>query len=233
MGTRQFKIRQMLFKSLGIPEQDEMFMSHSFLWRGSRRCCDVLFTNVRSLPDESLRSKDDWKLIIDFPFDSEGHSPTEDLDRVDNSVRRTKQQRTLVWLPSFFSTRTQSELGKLVIIDRLLLGNNLDQHAKHLSLEDRRRPGCCFRISRVRWLTGSCKPSKRLMRFVLNPRRAHSIRPTTCRSRTSSRCSRRSCCNGPSGQIWAKHWSTCSIRPCRISSRSIQSSARRSNPARI
>ncbi|HKB42023.1 MAG TPA: hypothetical protein VKD72_36695, partial [Gemmataceae bacterium] len=31
MGTRQFKIRQMLFQSLDIPEQDEMFMSHSFV----------------------------------------------------------------------------------------------------------------------------------------------------------------------------------------------------------
>jgi Family of unknown function (DUF6079) len=137
IGTRQFKIRQMLFKSLNIPEQDEMFMSHSFLWRGSRRSCDVLFANVRSLPDESLRSTDDWKLILDFPFDTEGHSPTEDLDRVENFREKHEQQRTLAWLPSFFSTRTQTELAKLVIIDRLLLGNNLDQHAKHLSLEDR------------------------------------------------------------------------------------------------
>ena len=137
IGTRQFKIRQILFKSLGIPEQDEMFMAHNFLWRGSRRSCDVLFTNVRTLPDESLRSKDDWKLILDFPFDSEGHSPTEDLDRVDKFGEKHEKERTLVWLPSFFSTRTQTDLGKLVIIDKLLLGNNLDQHAKHLSLDDR------------------------------------------------------------------------------------------------
>ena len=82
-GNRQFKIRQMLFKSLGIPEQDEMFISHTFWWRGSKRSCDVLFTNVRILPDESLRSGDDWKLIIDFPFDTEGHSPIEDLDRIE------------------------------------------------------------------------------------------------------------------------------------------------------
>ena len=127
----------MLFKSLGIPEQDEMFISHTFWWRGSKRSCDVLFTNVRTLPDESLRSTDDWKLIIDFPFDTEGHSPIEDLDRLNKFREKNERQRTLVWLPSFFSTRTQAELGKLVIIDRLLLGNNLDQHAKHLSLQDR------------------------------------------------------------------------------------------------
>jgi hypothetical protein len=136
-GTRRFKIRQMLFKSLEIPEQDDMFMSHSFTWRGSKRSCDLLFTNVRTLPDESLRAPDDWKVIIDFPFDTEGHSPVEDLDRLDKFREKNEKQRTLVWLPSFFATRTQGELAKLVIIDRLLLGNNLDQHSEHLSLQDR------------------------------------------------------------------------------------------------
>jgi hypothetical protein len=136
-GNRQFLIRQMLFRSLGIPEQDEMFISHQFVWRGSRRSCDVLFTNVRSLPDESLRSSDDWKLIIDFPFDTEGHTPTEDVDRLNRFRDKNEKNRTLVWLPAFFSPRTQAELGKLVIIDRLLLGTSLDQHAKHLSLQDR------------------------------------------------------------------------------------------------
>jgi hypothetical protein len=136
-GNRQFKIRGILFKSLGIPEQDEMFITHTFWWRGSKRACDVLFTNVRTLTDEALRSSQDWKLIIDFPFDSEGHSPNEDLDRLTRFSEKNERQQTLVWLPSIFSPRTQSELGKLVIIDRLLLGNNLDQYAKHLSLQDR------------------------------------------------------------------------------------------------
>ena len=136
-GNRQYRLRQMLFKSLGVPEQDEMYISHAFWWRGSKRSCDVLFTNVRALPDESLRSADDWKLVVDFPFDAEGHSPIEDLDRVNKFREKGERHRTLVWLPSFFSPRTQAELGKLVIIDRLLLGNNLDQHAQHLSLQDR------------------------------------------------------------------------------------------------
>ena len=136
-GNRQYKLRQMLFKSMGVPEQDEMFISHDFPWRGSRRSCDVLFSNVRALPDESLRSGEDWKVVIDFPFDTEGHSPIEDLDRLDKFRDKNEPSRTLVWLPSFFSPRTQAELGKLVIIDRLLLGNNLDQYAQHLSLQDR------------------------------------------------------------------------------------------------
>ena len=88
-------------------------------------------------PTSRCGPSEDWKLIIDFPFDAEGHSPIEDLDRLDKFREKNERHRTLVWLPSFFSPRTQAELGKLVIIDRLLLGNNLDQHAKHLSLQDR------------------------------------------------------------------------------------------------
>lgn len=136
-GTRQYKLRQLLIQSLGVPEQDEMFISHTFSWRGTKRSCDLLFTNVRKLPDDSLRSGSDWKLIIDFPFDEEGHSPIEDVDRLERFREGNESPRTLVWIPAFFSNRIQTELGRLVIIERLLLGNNLDQHAEHLSLQDR------------------------------------------------------------------------------------------------
>lgn len=136
-GNRQFRLRKMLFESIGIPESEELFIHYGFQWRGSRRGCEVLFTNVRALPDESLRSQDEWKLILDFPFDSEGHTPIEDLDRLNKFREKSESHRTMVWLPSFFSTRTQSELGKLVIIDHLLRGSNLDQYAKHMSLQDR------------------------------------------------------------------------------------------------
>lgn len=136
-GTRKFKVRHMLFNSLGIPEQDDLFVSHTHVWRGSKRSCDLLFANVRELTDEAFRSSSDWKLIIDFPFDDEGHSPVEDVDRLQKFREKNETQQTLIWLPSFFSTRTQGELAKLIIIDRLLLGNNLEQHSKHLSAQDR------------------------------------------------------------------------------------------------
>jgi len=135
-GNRQFRLRKMLFESIGIPDSEELLINYDFEWLGSRRTCEVLFTNVRSLPDESLRSQD-WKLILDFPFDSEGHTPIEDLDRLNKFRDRNESHRTIVWLPSFFSTRTQAELGKLVIIDHLLRGSNLDQYAKHMSMQDR------------------------------------------------------------------------------------------------
>ena len=129
-GNRIRKIRELLFESLGVADHDEMFLAHSFVWRGSRRRCDLLYANVRELPDESLRAQgDDWKVVVDWPFDDPGHTPVEDHARVDGFLDRNDATRTLVWLPAFFSLRTQAELGKLVILDHLLRGDNLDQYA--------------------------------------------------------------------------------------------------------
>lgn len=137
-GERQLKIKRMLLTSFGMPEQDNMFFSHKFWWRGTQRICDVLFENVRRTTDEALRSGgDEWKLVIDFPFDNEGKSPQEDIDRLDKFKEKGESQKTIVWLPEFFSTKTQTELGQVVIIDHLLRGNNLDQHASDLSAQDR------------------------------------------------------------------------------------------------
>ena len=136
-GNRQFRLRKMLFESIGIPDSEALFIDYGFQWRGSRRSCEVLFANVRSLTFETFRSQGDWKLILDFPFDSEGHTPIEDLDRLNQFRDKNEPHRTMVWLPSFFSTRSQAELGKLVVIDHLLRGGNLDQYAKHMSMQDR------------------------------------------------------------------------------------------------
>lgn len=137
-ASRNFKIRQVLFNSLQLELKEEFFIAHEFTWRGTKRSCDLLFANVRELTDEGFRnSNDEWKVIIDSPIDVEGHSPIEDLDRIQKFKEKKESHKTLIWLPWFFNTATTSDLGKLVIIDKLLQGNNIDQHANHLSLEDR------------------------------------------------------------------------------------------------
>jgi hypothetical protein len=76
-------------------------------------------------------------VIVDWPFDDPGHDPVEDHAKLDGFLERQDGTQTLAWLSAFFSVRTQGELGKLVILDHLLRGDNLDQHAQHLSLQDR------------------------------------------------------------------------------------------------
>lgn len=139
-GERQLKIKRMLLNSFGMPDDPDksLFDGHKFLWRGTQRFCDVLFDNVCRASDETLRaSGDDWKVIVDYPFDHQGNTPQDDIDRIAKFDEKQEKQKTIIWLPEFFSTKTQTELGQLVVIDHLLRGNNLDQHASDLSAQDR------------------------------------------------------------------------------------------------
>ena len=137
-SSRNYKIRQFLFKSLQLEEMDGLFLNHEFVWRGTKRTCELLFSNVRELTDDGFRtSGNDWKVIIDSPIDSEGHSPVEDFDRIQNFKTKNESHKSLIWLPWFFNTNTNSDLGKLVILDKLLEKNNIEQHSGHLSLSDR------------------------------------------------------------------------------------------------
>lgn len=139
-GNRVRKIKQLLFERLGITTEETLLIEHSFEWRATKRACEVLFSNVRELNDESLRnSGDSWKLIIDYPFDPDtAHTPKSDLARVEK-FRETNPQgaRTIVWLPSFFSQAAKKDLGRLVILDHVLTGARFDGYASRLSAIDR------------------------------------------------------------------------------------------------
>ena len=139
-GERQQTIKRMLLTSFGMPTDVDktFFPAHKFWWRGTQRYCDVLFENVCRTTDEALRSSgSDWKLVIDYPFDNEGLTSQHDIDRIAKFKEKGESHKTMVWLPEFFSPKTQTELGQLVVIDHLLRGNSLDQHASDLSAQDR------------------------------------------------------------------------------------------------
>lgn len=139
-GERQLKIKSMLLKSFGMPNDldKSLFPGYRFIWRGTQRFCDVLFENIRRTTDEALRNNgDDWKLIVDVPFDPEGKPPQEDITRIEKFKEKNESHKSIIWLPEYFSSKTQTELGQLVVIDHLLRGNNLDQHASDLSAQDR------------------------------------------------------------------------------------------------
>ena len=124
---------------MGVEDRDELFLVHSFVWRGSRRRCDVVYANVRELPEESLKAQgDEWKIIVDWPFDDPGHDPRGG-PREARWLPLPATTRRGPWRGSRRSSRPGpgSELGKLVILDHLLRGDNLDQHAQHLSQQDR------------------------------------------------------------------------------------------------
>lgn len=136
-ANRQRRVREVLFTELGLEDQDELFLIHEFQWRGTRRRCEVLFTNVRDLPDESLRSETDWRIVIDFPFDDQGHTAADDIARLQRFTGANRSSRAVVWMPAFLAAQSLKELGTYCILEHVLVGDRFNDYATHLSAVDR------------------------------------------------------------------------------------------------
>lgn len=137
-GNRRRVIRELLFSALGLPMEDTLYLTHSFNWRGTARFVEVVFANIRELTPDALRSReDDWKIIIDFPFDAEGYSARSDLAKLDTFRADEPDTATFCWVPAFFSRASQRDLGLYVLLDYLLTGDRFNEHASHLPAVDR------------------------------------------------------------------------------------------------
>lgn len=138
MGNRRRRIRQMLFEQIGIDDADQFFLELPFKWRNTDRNCEIVFANVRELPDASLQATEHWRLVIDIPFDEGAHGPRDDLSRL-QQFRQSHPtgSRTLVWLPNFFSVDSLRDLGLLVVLEHILAGERFAGYASHLSAQDR------------------------------------------------------------------------------------------------
>ncbi len=138
-GNRIRHIRETLFDQLGIKEEDTFFIEHSFFWRNTRRTCEVVYGNIRTLPDSSfIPNSDEWKLIIDFPFDEHPHGPMDDVGKLQEIQQaHPNGLKTLAWVPSFFSIPSKKRLGRLVILEHILTGDRYRQYSTHLSPQDR------------------------------------------------------------------------------------------------
>jgi hypothetical protein len=138
-GNRIRKIKELLFDELGIAEQDQLFLNHEFKWRATNRTCEALVTNVRELTDATLRKDgEQWRVIIDYPFDTEAHTPRDDVARIEVFRSQNEQpSRALVWLPSFLSLSAKRDLGTLIKLDYILKGERFPQFVTRLSLVER------------------------------------------------------------------------------------------------
>lgn len=137
-GNRIRKIKDLLFQQLGVKQEDKLSLHHESVWRATKRSCELVFTNIRDLTDSSLTTiGDEWKVIIDYPFDTEGHGPRDDIARIERYLRENEPaSRTIAWVPSFLSVQALKELGTLVILDYILTGERFSNYVTHLSPVD-------------------------------------------------------------------------------------------------
>jgi hypothetical protein len=138
-GNRIRKVRSLLNEQLGIAEDGGLFLPrYETLWYGTRRICEILFGNVRELPLDSLRAQEGlWRIVIDFPFDREEYTPKDHRAKLQEFEDTGQFSNCLVCLPSFFTPRAMEDLDRLVLLDHVLSGNNLDQYGSHLSQIER------------------------------------------------------------------------------------------------
>lgn len=139
-GARIQRVRRFVFEELGLePDSGRLseFEELEIVWKGTRRKVQVIYANVREMHlDTFQNSGDGWRVVIDFPFDKDHRTPKDDFAKVE-AFQEEQEANTLVWLPSFFNERAMADLGKLVLLDFVLQGNNLQTHSSHLSNNER------------------------------------------------------------------------------------------------
>lgn len=139
-GSRKKLIKDLVFEAFGVVDDNQLFLEHQFVWKGSRRTVEVLFQNIREISDSTVfeAQADDWKVIVDFPFDKDNHSPADDKARIQEYEVAGDSTRTLCWLPYFFSQNSQRDLGTLVTLEYVLKNDErFNSFSKHPSPVDR------------------------------------------------------------------------------------------------
>lgn len=140
-GNRMRLVRDLLFKQLGLQGEEELEQSFSHLWKNTRRSCNVLFRNIREMPLTALENEGDrWKIIIDYPFDVDTHTPRDDISKIQGFIAaHSNGAKTLAWIPAFLSEEALTDLGMLVTLDHILAGTGerFAQFASNLSVQDR------------------------------------------------------------------------------------------------
>ncbi|MBR9910596.1 MAG: cell division protein ZapE [Gammaproteobacteria bacterium] len=139
-GARRKLVKDLVFDAFGVTDDNQLFIEHQWQWRGTRRSVEVMFQNIREISDFSTFEArgDDWKVIIDFPFDKDGRSPADDKARIQEYEARGNSTRTLCWLPYFFSQNAQRDLGTLVTLEYVLKSDDrFASFSKHLSPVER------------------------------------------------------------------------------------------------
>lgn len=150
-GNRAALAKRLLAEELGVERADGRLGADDLhlVWRGSERTAEVVFGNVADedeLPDHDLQPQmeDQWRIIVDLPFDENDRVPADDVNRIERLRERQGQgrrSRTVAWIPAHLSAQRWADFRRLVKIDRALADDNrfANQYAAHLNADNKER----------------------------------------------------------------------------------------------
>lgn len=72
-------------------------------WRNTDRRGFVKLGNVRTVPTEELVCREDFRIVIDYPWDDLGFSVEDDRQKAANVKKQRGNQFTVCWLPRHFT----------------------------------------------------------------------------------------------------------------------------------
>ncbi|WIM67644.1 DUF6079 family protein [Corynebacterium breve] len=140
-AKRKERIRTDLMEAFGVSGtsqgMDQAYL-RPFTWRGTSRNVEVIFGNVRDpkdMPDDSFRPSgyDALRIVVDYPFDQEGHTVAEDHRRIDALIADGSRDRfTVAWLPQFFDSQQMRKLGDLVIAEYVTTPTGLRDNTQRI-----------------------------------------------------------------------------------------------------
>jgi hypothetical protein len=138
-GNRLLKATDLFFAEMELDSARQYPITYKLSWRGTPRTCELSILNVREAGERELApSGEDWHLVIDLPIDRDQHTPQDDLVQFRRvQSRLAEPMKTIVWLPTFLSERTRTELSRYAVLDYLLKGEKLREYSQHLSALER------------------------------------------------------------------------------------------------
>jgi hypothetical protein len=144
IGARRIWLKDQLWDLLGVRDTGEFVSRRDIVWLGTRRTAEFVFANVRDrgeVPDLQFGPEEPGavRLVLDYPFDIDDHSPAEDVARVERMRREGIAQPCVVWLPHHFTAQRSAQLGRLLKINYLLERERLDDYAADRSADVRLR----------------------------------------------------------------------------------------------
>ena len=143
-GNRRRKVREILFAAMGVGGaadggllNAQGFVEVPHVWRGTRRQVDLWLESVAELSDDRLRGRAGTPtLLLCLPFDASGRTLADHRARLQ---RFGEEADTIAWLPAPFGDRALRDLGILLRIDYLLVGQRLEENSPNLSAVDRQQ----------------------------------------------------------------------------------------------